>query len=420
MLARMGESSRIALAVTLALSACADPGPRHGASPAQQVRSDGAPPAHDAASDDAAHDAALDDAALDDAALDDAAERDAAPERDARPERDAAPDDCPLGAPCNPIPIDELPFRDSRDTRDAPSAAFDAYACAPDTDESGPEVVYRVDVAEPGLLGARIEEEPRDGIDVDVHLLAGRPDPDACVARDHVGLNAQVQPGTYYVVVDTWVNGDGMALPGPYTLDVDFRPQANGACAMTPTRVRMFWRSCDPGIAECVDDGGIYLDTPATGPVVKEAHLVTVADDFGGGWPASARDHIDRHYQLSQQATGFVARRDQDWAPAGEGGSRFGEGSYGRPLPVEDESWYLNMYWRQPPDPGTRMIVINPENGRAVVAAGGYETGPGSNTAIAGVTEEIHAWLGTQHRSVLQVGFAADPSLPLGPIDCAF
>ena len=64
------------------------------------------------------------------------------------------------------------------------------------------------------------------------------------------------------------------------------------------------------------------------------------------------------------------------------------------------------------------MIVTNPANGRAVVAAAGYETGPGSNTAIGGVSEEIHDYLGTEHRDALQLGFAVDQDLPLGPIDC--
>ena len=76
------------------------------------------------------------------------------------------------------------------------------------------------------------------------------------------------------------------------------------------------------------------------------------------------------------------------------------------------------MYWRDRPAGGTRMIVKNPGNGRAVVVSAGWETGPGSNTAIAGVTEEVHHWLGTQHRDTLQIGFAVDDTLPLGPIDC--
>ena len=52
------------------------------------------------------------------------------------------------------------------------------------------------------------------------------------------------------------------------------------------------------------------------------------------------------------------------------------------------------------------------------VAAAGYETGPGANTAIGGVSEEIHDYLGTDHRDALELGFAEDQTLAFGPIDC--
>ncbi|MBW2257709.1 MAG: hypothetical protein JRI25_25040, partial [Deltaproteobacteria bacterium] len=50
--------------------------------------------------------------------------------------------------------------------------------------------------------------------------------------------------------------------------------------------------------------------------------------------------------------------------------------------------------------------------------AAGYETGPGANTAIGGVVEEVHHHLGTSHRDRLIMGFAADDTLELGPVDC--
>jgi hypothetical protein len=407
---------RFAPLLVLVLAGCADDDePRlAGPDPGQSGRdagNDAAPLAGDASEGDAA--VGEDDAAAPDP---DADVADADPDA-ATPDPDGGPG-CPVGTACNPIEIADFPFRETRDTRDAPAAEWDAYACAPDTNESGPELVYRVEVRERGLLSARIEEEPRDDVDIDVHLL-GAADPDDCIARDHVGVSAFVEPGTYHIAVDTWVDGDGMAKAGPFTLAVDLRPQGSGACETLPTRLEMFWRSCDPGVPDCVADGGaVYLELPTSGPVVKEAHLVTVADDFGGGWPQSSRDGIERHYALSEAATGFVTERREPWAPEGEGGSQWGQAAYSRPLPVEDEAWYVNMYWRRRPPAGTRMILTNPENGLSVVAAGGYETGPGANTAIAGASEEIHNYLGTRHRSPMVVGFAADPDLPLGPIDC--
>ncbi len=328
---------------------------------------------------------------------------------------------CPLGTFCNPIPIQSFPYTHESDTTNAPSDEVDSYSCAPATSESGPEVVYLVDVPEAGRLSVSVSDG--DGVDVDVHLLDS-PSGAGCLERDDASFNYDIAAGSYYVVVDTWADSSGAELPGGYTLDVGFSPAAAGDCATYALDLKMFWSSCDVSLDcfEATDPGDgktyRYLRTPATGPVVKEAHLVTVDDDFGGGWPSSFTDQITRHYTLSQAATGYSMSRSEPWAPAGEGGSQYGQGSTGVPLPVEAEAWYVNMYWRNKPAPGTRMIIKNPVNGRAVVAAAGYETGPGSNTAIGGVTEEIHHYLGTGHRDELQLGFAVSDSLPYGPIQC--
>ena len=76
------------------------------------------------------------------------------------------------------------------------------------------------------------------------------------------------------------------------------------------------------------------------------------------------------------------------------------------------------MYWNPRPPAGTRVLVYDPATGGAVVASGGYETGPGSNESIGGAVEEIHLALGTEHHDRLVMGFLADDQLPLGPIDC--
>lgn len=329
---------------------------------------------------------------------------------------DTAPD-CALGDICNPIRVDSFPFTDSRNTMMAPRAGWEFYSCAPDVRESGGEFIYEVVVTEPGVLSLTLNEESDDGVDIDVHLLQAL-DPDTCVTRAHIGLSEVVDPGTWIVVADSWTDSSGIPYPGPYTLDIDFRGLPSGSCATTPTDLRMFWSSCGAGM-DCYQQGGdTYLRTPATGPVVQEAHLVTEAESFAGnGFPTSASDQLARHYELSAQATGYVFNRKEPWAPAGEGGSQWGQGS-SAPAPLIDEAWYVNMYWKDRPARGTRMIVKNETTGRAVVAAAGYETGPGSNTAIGGASEEIHHYLQTEHRDELTMGFAVDTSLPLGPISC--
>lgn len=333
---------------------------------------------------------------------------------------DPAEDPCPdgPGSACDPFVADPLPYVDARDSADSPFSRIDRYGCDPDIDESGPEWWYTVTLTTSGVLSAAIDEVAGDDVDVDVHLLSST-DPEDCLARDHVGVVEFLDPGTYLVVVDTWTDDAGVPQSGPYTLTVGFTAFGDDPCATVPTDVRMFWSSCDPSVPDCFRSGGeVYLATPTIGPVVKEAHLVTDGDGFGGGWPDSFTDRLDAHYALSEATTGFSAERTEPWAPAGEGGSEYGQGATGVPLPVEDEAWYLNMYWRDRPEPGTRFVVRNPANGRAVVAAGGYETGPGANDSIAGVVEEVHLSLGTGHRDDLEIGFAADQNLPLGPIAC--
>ena len=78
------------------------------------------------------------------------------------------------------------------------------------------------------------------------------------------------------------------------------------------------------------------------------------------------------------------------------------------------------MYWKgeHKPAKGTRYLVVNPATGKTIVAAAGYETGPGDLSNIGGAVEEIHYLMGTSHKSVLTFGELIDQSLPYGEIDC--
>lgn len=330
---------------------------------------------------------------------------------------------CALGRLCNPIPVLAFPYTDTRDTRTAPDSVLNGYSCAPDTNEGGGEFAYRVEVTSLGVLTAMVDDVSGDAFDVDVHLLDSA-DVSSCLQRDNRSITWVVRPGTYWLVVDTWVSGAGEARPGPYTLTVEHADFGAGPCAMETRDQVMFWSDCAPGI-DCfqgADGNGVargVLRTPAWGPVVREAHLVTVDEGFGGnGWPTAARDEIERHYALSEGVSGFEVTRSEPWAPFGEGGSQWGQGAVGSKIPVAAEAWYINMFWRSRPARGTRVLVYNPETGRAVVGAGGYETGPGANTSIGGAVEEVQRYLGTGHRDPLVMGFLVDQTLPYGPITC--
>jgi hypothetical protein len=199
----------------------------------------------------------------------------------------------------------------------------------------------------------------------------------------------------------------GKAQAGPFQIDIGFVAPSKGACDM------------EVGEMARVGDGGSHLPMPATGPIVKEAHLVT--DQEPAPYPSTATDELAAHYALSQETTGFVMHRLEPWAPL-EGGSFYGAG-IGDPadFPVEHEGWYVNMYWTAAsrPPKGTRMILREPGGGpRAVVVAAGYETGPGDLAHVGGTPEESHFYMGTSHLDAMQLGIAVDQTLPLGPRTC--
>lgn len=120
-------------------------------------------------------------------------------------------DDCPDGMVC----VTTFPYVESNDTRDSALRDFDSYACAPDTDEGGPEIVYRVDLAHDGYLAVELDDWDQD---VDVHIL-GSLDSDDCIDRGHVNAGSLLPAGRYYVVVDSWMS-DGEEYAGRYDISL--------------------------------------------------------------------------------------------------------------------------------------------------------------------------------------------------------
>ena len=132
----------------------------------------------------------------------------------------------PIGSAADPIRVSHFPFVVPGDTASSPSDALDRYTCAATTDESAPERVYRLDLGAAGTLIAEVDEA--DGVDVDLHLLATDPalaaatNPTSvpCLARANARLMSDVTPGTYWLVVDTYVAASG-PKPGSYRLAVE-------------------------------------------------------------------------------------------------------------------------------------------------------------------------------------------------------
>jgi hypothetical protein len=128
----------------------------------------------------------------------------------------------PDGSHQCPYRIGGFPFHATGNTIGWPVSVFDVYNCST-ADESGPEVVWVFTTQTGGTVTATVDDVAGDdGPDVDVHLLMAD-DPKACLARGNVSAAADVPPGRYFVVVDTYVDG-GTPLPGAFTLDVTFDP----------------------------------------------------------------------------------------------------------------------------------------------------------------------------------------------------
>lgn len=171
-------------------------------------------------------------------------------EIDANPMVDRDPEpDAPTPAPINnddpvvvedPVdepPVDEPPPACNRsegcidsfpaqivDTTAGGTREFDTYACDPLVDESGPERLYRLDVPYAGFLAAEVLDEGFD-VDVDVHLLLVA-DTESCMDRGHYTAGAYVEPGTYWLAVDTWVDENGVEYSGDFEVGVNVvRPE---------------------------------------------------------------------------------------------------------------------------------------------------------------------------------------------------
>lgn len=123
------------------------------------------------------------------------------------------------GSAEDPFVITELPFVHAADTSTSGARAVDRYeGCMAAQDESGPELVYRLDLDRATRVRAMIID--RGAADIDVHLMQGGSDSQSCLVRDHRVVVRDLEPGTYYFNLDTWVDGSGEEKAGEYLLVV--------------------------------------------------------------------------------------------------------------------------------------------------------------------------------------------------------
>ena len=172
---------------------------------------------------------------------------------------------------------------------------------------------------------------------------------------------------------------------------------------------------------------------PAEGKLVEESHYVTTLDTFTEGRLfANAVDerihpHLERSLALYQRIDSAASYDDlygkpwqQQWTPAERGA--IGQGSVGNvqveELTPEQELWLLTMMWGKGAKPARGTKFLLQANGKSVVTIAGYETGPGAQKFLGGVTREVHYWLGTDNNDSIKVALLENQHLPCGPITC--
>jgi hypothetical protein len=122
------------------------------------------------------------------------------------------------GRPGEEIVISSLPFVDDRDTRVDGAANIDHYpGCGSAANESGREVLYRLELAQPTNVRAFVIS--LGTADIDIHLLSAAGPGSACVVRNDKVITRQLSAGTYWLSLDTY-QGSGGLLPGEYVLVV--------------------------------------------------------------------------------------------------------------------------------------------------------------------------------------------------------
>ena len=138
----------------------------------------------------------------------------------------------PQGTAGNPLPVKSFPHVHNGNTANSKSDMFDYYGADTGKKESGPEVIYAVEVKSPGKLTVSVQDGA--GVDIDVHLCSAL-ETYHCIARHDSLIEADITNcGTWYVVADTWCNASGVEFPGAYTLTIEFAAKGGGCSANSP------------------------------------------------------------------------------------------------------------------------------------------------------------------------------------------
>lgn len=120
------------------------------------------------------------------------------------------------GSSADPFVINSLPYTHSGDTSKSANSQIASYPGCSTAKEGGGEYIYQMELTSDKRL--RVFAVSATGVDVDIQVMRGNIDGNACIARDDIMLHGKFKAGTYYIAVDTY--SGSTAKPGLYLLGI--------------------------------------------------------------------------------------------------------------------------------------------------------------------------------------------------------
>ncbi|PKQ28285.1 MAG: hypothetical protein CVT63_03565 [Candidatus Anoxymicrobium japonicum] len=159
------------------------------------------------------------------------------------------PTPTPTATPIPTLDIDHAPFASCGGVVLADTAAghndVRRYACRPEWNESGPELVYRIELGRGQLLTAVLLNATAD---LDLFLLPSAY-PETCLVAGDNYISFNVQPGIFFLAVDGYQGASGtftLRLECPYATQATITPTPTPSA--TPTATATFTPGPTPSV----------------------------------------------------------------------------------------------------------------------------------------------------------------------------
>lgn len=214
------------------------------------------------------------------------------------------PSPTPTATPIPKIDVDSATFATcggiaQNDTRSG-SNRVSRYSCQPAWDESGPEMVYRVELGRSQLLSATFLTNT---VDLDLFLLTSA-FPDSCLAGGDNYISQNVGPGIYFLVVDGY-----KGAKGPFSLRLECPLSTQATPTSTPTS--------SPTATSTTTPTPSVTPTPSPTKSTKWRYVPLILQKYTGAIPETAT-------LVFQQGTDGYAGTADTTLSAWETGTNFG------------------------------------------------------------------------------------------------